>query len=141
MADPVLLKQAVIDALTAIPGLGGRVHDGALTKAAATDSAGYVLPYVVLFAGIGDNPQETTARGDTPTGALVFDFQTTCVGPGTGQSAGVARDVRTALLNLRIGRGTVRKNPDGFDQPTPVREEGVTPVRYMLPQQWRLITN
>lgn len=141
MADPILLKDAILTALRSIPWVSGRVYDGGVTGVIPTDKSGYILPYVVLFAGIGDNPRETTAEGKTPTGALVFDFQTTCVGPGTSQTAGVAGDVRKALLNLTVAKGTVRKNPDGFDQPTPIRGEETTPVRYMLPMQWRLITN
>lgn len=141
MADPVLIKQAILAALRSLPNVGTRVHDGALTKAAATDAAGYVLPYVILFAGTGEHPDEVLLDGTIGADGRTFDFQTTSVGPATTHAIAVDSQVQAALTNLRVGRGRVRPNPDGFTVRYPIREENITPARYLLPRQWRLNTN
>lgn len=141
MADPLALQAAILKALRGIPDLNGRVHDGHVPDKIAVDTAGYILPYVVFFGGVGEYLPERNADGTLSPDALIYDFQTTAVGPLPGHAANVARQVRGALLNLRVGTGKVIPNPDGFNQQTPIRDSNVTPARFMLPQQWRLHTN
>lgn len=141
MADPLTLQASILQALVAIPALNGRVHDGYVPDKVAVDSANYVLPYVVFFGGSGDYPSEDLADGTLDGDSLILDFQTTAVGPLSGHAAAVDVMVREALLNLHVGTGRVKPNPDGFNQQTPIRDTNVTPARFMLPRQWRLITN
>lgn len=141
MADPLALQATILQALRNITDLSGRVHDGYVPDKVETDTAGYVLPYVVFFGGAGDFPGEDLADGTIDGDSIIFDFQTTSVGPLSGHAAAVDRDVTKALLNLKVGTGRVKPNPDGFNQQTPIRDTNVTPARFMLPRQWRLITN
>ena len=141
MADPLALKAQLLAVLRALPNLDGRVYDGVIVDKIPMDANRYVLPYVVLFTGTGNHPGEQYANGTTGTDGLIFDFQTNCVGPTSGHAIAVATEVRAALTNLRVGTGRVKPNPDGFEQSVPYLEETDTPVRLLLPQQWRLKTN
>lgn len=141
MADPLALHASILQTLNAIADLGGRVHDGYVPDKVATDTAGYVLPYVVFFGGAGDFPSEDLADGTIDADSIIFDFQTTSVGPLSGHAAAVDAMVTKTLLNLAVGTGRVKPNPDGINQQTPIRDLNVTPARFMLPRQWRLITN
>lgn len=125
--------------VNALAGLSGRVYDGQVPKAIQTDASGYVLPYVVLYAGVpGDLPADRDATGLVDTGVLDWPFQTTCVGASALICMSLARDVQLALTNLRVGDGYVK--PDGFTTPVPLPDNQVTPARFFLPLQWRLIT-
>lgn len=138
MADPSALAAAVRAALGALPGIS--VFDGQV-PVKVPEVGGYILPYVVLWAGIGDNPGELTSCGQHSTDTLIWDFQTTAVGATADICRRVAQDVKNTLTNHRAGTGRIRPNPDGFQQQTPTPDNSVTPARFMLPQQWRLITN
>lgn len=141
MASPLQIHGDLLQALQAIAALNGRVHDGYVPDKVESDAAGYVLPYLVLFAGTGDFPGEDLADGTIDSDSLIFDFQTTSVGPTSQHAAGVDVEVVGALLNLRVGTGRVKPNPDGFNQQVPIRDTNITPARFMLPRQWRLYTN
>lgn len=138
MVDVSLLVADVDAALRTLPNVG--TFDG-YVPAKVPEAGGYVLPYVVIWAGIGDEPQEQTSDGLHSTDTLVWDFQTTAVAATADVCRCVAADAKTALNNLRSGTGRVRPNPDGFQQQAPILDTSVTPARFMLPQQWRLITN
>lgn len=140
MVDPTLLAAAVVATLKTLPGV--TTYDGYVGEKVPTDPSGkYVLPYVVLWAGIGDNPDEQTSDGMHAADTLVWDFQTTSVGSTSSICRAVAQDVKAKLTNMRAGTGLIRPNPDGFQQQTPILDTSVTPARFMLPTQWRLITN
>lgn len=138
MVDPTELAAAVMAALTAVPGI--TAYDGAVPKA-VQETGGYIDPYVVLWAGTGDEPDELPADGRQDGDSLTWDFQTTAV----GATPGICRDVDTAvaavLRNLQVRTGRVRRNPDGFNQQYPILDTQTSPARFMLPRQWRLITN
>ena len=138
MADPSALAAAVRTALEALPDVS--VFDGHV-PAKVPEIGGYVLPYVVLWAGIGDNPGEQTSCGTHSTDTLIWDFQTTAVASSADACRRAAQDVKITLTNLRAGTGRIRPNPDGFQQQQPIPDNSVTPARFMLPTQWRLITN
>ena len=138
MADPVALVANIRAALATLANVS--IFDGQVpTK--VPEAGGYILPYVVIWAGVGDNPDELPSDGLHDTDTLIFDFQTTAVGASSDICRRVAIDVKTRLTNTRVGTGRVRPNPDGFQQQTPIPDNSVTPARYMLPIQWRLITN
>jgi hypothetical protein len=137
MVDPTTLVPPVLTALTS-PDFG--LHDGFVPKA-VPETDGYIDPYVVLFAGVGDNPGEPLANGVHDTDSLIWDFQTTAVGASPDACRGVARDVTARLTNLRVGTGRVKPNPDGFRQQAPILDPQSSPARFMLPLQWRLNTN
>ena len=138
MADVTACAAAVVTALETIPDVS--THDGAVPeKVPETD--GYPDPYVVLWAGGGDGPPDLTADGRQSTDTLIWDFQTTAVGATPAICRAVDLDVIQRLVNLPVGTGLVRRNPDGFNQQTPILDTQSTPSRYMLPRQWRLITN
>lgn len=139
MADAQTLAEAVLAALRSIPDELG-VHDGYVPeKVPETD--GYIDPYVVLWAGAGDNPGELPANGRQSTDTVIWDFQTTGVGATAGVCRQVDKAICAALVNLPVGTGLVRRNPDGFNQQNPYPDVTSTPTRFMLPRQWRLITN
>lgn len=138
MVDPILLVTDIRTALAAIPGI--TVFDG-YVPAKVPEAGGYILPYIVLWAGVGDNPAEQPSDGVHNSDTLVWDFQTTVVGSNPDICRRVTADVKTALINRRTGTGKVRPNPDGFQQQQPIPDPSVTPARFMLPIPWRLITN
>lgn len=138
MADAINFPDVIRGAVMLVPGLS--FYDGFVPeKVPETD--GYVDPYVVLWAGTGDNPPELTSCGTQSTDTLIWDFQTTVVGADPDTCRRAAKDVTTRLMNLRVGTGKVRTNPDGFNQATPILDTQTSPARFMLPLQWRLITN
>lgn len=138
MADPVQCAAAVMAALATVEGI--TEYDGFVPmKVPETD--GYIDPYVVLWAGTGDEPNELPADGRQDSDTLIWDFQTTAVGATPAICRAVDKAVAAALTNLAIGTGQVRRNPDGFNQQSPILDTQTTPSRFMLPRQWRLITN
>lgn len=138
MVDPSLLSAAVMAALETIPGV--TVFDGYVPKA-LPETDGFPDPYIVLWAGVGDNPEEPLAHGVHDTDSLIWDFQTSVVGAGPDICRTVAVQVKARLTNLRVGTGRVKPNPDGFNQQTPIPDYKESPARFLLPLQWRLKTN
>ena len=138
MADPEACAAAVMAALAAIEGI--TEYDGYVPEK-VPETGGYIDPYVVLWAGTGDEPGELPADGRQHSDTLIWDFQTTAVGATAAICRAVDKAVTAALTNLAIGTGRVRRNPDGFNQQAPVLDTQTTPSRLMLPRQWRLITN
>ncbi|WP_285240064.1 hypothetical protein [Pseudarthrobacter sp. MEB009] len=138
MADPLATSAQILALLRSVP---DRVaHDGFVPEK-LPQTGSYVDPYTVLWAGVGADPDELTSDGIQDASTLVYDFQTTAVGPTAETCRAVAVADRGALLNKRVGRGIIRTNPDGFNQQAPILDTQTTPARFMLPQQWRLITN
>lgn len=139
MVDINALTGPVLAALHTVPDVSD-VHDGFVPKA-VPETDGYVDPYIVLWAGTGDPPREQPADGREADGPLIWDFQTTAV----GATPAICRDVDQAsslvLTNLAVRTGLVRRNPDGFNQQSPILDTQSTPSRFYLPRQWRLITN
>lgn len=140
MVDPTPLVAIIDAALRTVPGI--TVYDGYVPTKVPTDASGqYVLPYVVIWAGTGDNPPEQSACGEHEEDTLVFDFQLTIAGANPAICRSVNQYVKAKLMNLRAGTGRIKPNPDGFQQQSPILDTQVTPARFMLPKQWRLITN
>lgn len=138
MVDAADLVDPVAAALTAIDGI--TFHDGYVPNA-LPGSGSYVDPYVVLWAGTGDEADELPADGVQDGDSIIWDFQTTSVGATPAICRAVDKDVAAALTNLPVRTGRVRRNPDGFNQATPILDTQTSPARFMLPRQWRLITN
>lgn len=139
MVDPADLVAPVGDALRSLPG-GAGFYDGYVPES-VPETGGYADPYVVLWAGTGDEPGELTACGIQDGDSVIWDFQTTAVGATPDICRSVAREVKLALTNLPVRTGRVRRNPDGYNQQPPILDTQTSPARFMLPQQWRLITN
>ena len=137
MADPLVFPDMLRGAVQAA---GVTFYDGQVPEK-VPETEGFIDPYVVLWAGVGDNPFEPTACGTHNEDTLVWDFQTTVVAASADTCRAAARAVRSRLVNLTMGTGRVKPNPDGFNQQAPVADNQTTPVRYMLPLQWRLTTN
>lgn len=138
MADPVACAAAVRAALAAIEGI--TEYDG-YVPVKVPETGGYIDPYVVLWAGTGDGPDELPADGRQASDTLIWDFQTTAVGANPAICRDVDKAIAAVLTNLAVGTGRVRRNPDGFNQQAPILDTQTTPSRFMLPRQWRLITN
>lgn len=138
MADPTALVAAILAALRTIPGI--TVYDGFVPTSVPMNGT-YIKPYIVLWAGDGDEPDELTADGVQDGDSLVMDFQTTVVGANPDNCRSVATAAKAKLTNLKAGTGRIRRNPDGFNQATPILDTQTSPARFMLPLQWRLITN
>jgi hypothetical protein len=115
-------------------------HDGFVPED-LPETGGYIDPYVVLWGGIGDNPFEPTACGTHSTDTLVWDFQTTVVAASASACRQAAQAVKASLVNLVVGTGKVRPNPDGYNQQSPILDTQTIPARFMLPLQWRITTN
>ena len=133
---------ALVAEVTAIEGeiTGTTNYDGHVpTK--VPEAGGYILPYFVNWFGTGENPDEITSDGKQPTDSLIWDFQITAVASNAAACRAVAQALKQKLTNHRIGKGTLRLNPDGFNQQAPILDTTITPARVMLPLQWRLITN
>jgi hypothetical protein len=124
--------------MRAVPGI--TVYDGYVPKA-VPETDGYVDPYVVLWAGNPDAPDELPADGRQVDDSAIWDFQTTAVGANPDICRAVDHAVSGALTNLPVRTGHVRRNPDGFNQQPPILDTTTSPARLMLPRQWRLITN
>lgn len=138
VADPVVLHGQVLQVLDALP--GSTAYPGQVPSKLPVDSQGYVLPYIVLYAGLGgDLMDERDLSGLVDVGTRDWPFQTTCVGASSTICLAVARDVSRALTNLPVGGGFIK--PAGYDTPLPLADNQVTPARYFLPLQWRLLTN
>ena len=142
MADPVALYRQVRAALLGLEALQGNLHEVQVTRDLPTDSSGFIRPYVLLSGGLGDFLEgERSLTSEVATKAMFWDFQTTCVGASPEHAIACAALVRGLFTNLRIGTGRVRKNPDGFETTAPIPDNTETPVRYMIPLQWRVPTN
>ncbi|MBG6085815.1 hypothetical protein [Zhihengliuella flava] len=137
MADATALAATVKAALTSDD---FKFYDG-YVPAKVPEAGGYILPYVVLWAGDGEPADQQAACGLQGTSSLLWDFQTTCVASSPEACRAVARDVRAALTNLPAGTGRIKPNPDGFQQNVPVLDPTATPARFMLPVPWRITTN
>lgn len=138
MADPGAIVATVMAVLRTIPGV--TVYDGFVPSSVPMTGT-YINPYIVLWAGAGDEPDELTADGIQDGDSVVFDFQTTVVGANPDICREVTKAAKAQLTNLQAGTGKVRRNPDGFNQATPILDTQTSPARFMLPLQWRLITN
>jgi len=136
--DPDSLTGPVLAALAAVPGI--TVYDGYVPDK-VPETGGFIDPYVILWAGSPDEPRELTTDGVQDSDSVVWDFQTTTVAATHGLCREVNHAVTTALRNLRVRTGKVRTNPDGFNQQYPILDTQTSPARFMLPRQWRLITN
>lgn len=105
------------------------------------ETGGTIDPYGLLASGLGGLFDEVTACGDQAVGSVIFDFQTTVVAADPWIALDAAQPTRDALLNARVGNGTVRPNPQGFTVDAPIPDNSTVPSRHMYPEQWRLITN
>ena len=138
MADPVVLQAVVAARLRALPGI--TLYEGQVPGKVPQDAQGYVLPYVALYSSLGrDRPEERDLSGLADPGRGDWPFQTTCVGASSTICLAVARDVAAALTNLPAGGGFIK--PTGYETPLPLADNQVTPARYFMPLQWRLLTN
>ena len=138
MADTTGFPAAIEAAVLQVPDM--HFHDGFVPKV-LPETGGYVDPYTVLWAGLGDNPPERTSCGTHSRDTTVYDFQTTVVAASADACRRAARLVSAELDNLPLGTGKVHPNPDGFNQQAPILDTQTTPSRFMLPLQWRVITN
>ena len=139
--DPTQLHNELMATLQAIPALGGRIYDGYTPDKLPTDSAGYILPYVLVFSGLSaDLPGERDLTGLVDVSVHDWAPQTNCVGPTPSHSRSCAQVVAAALTNTRIGNHWLKTDPDAFRVATPLIDNQVTPARFYLPLQWRLTT-
>jgi hypothetical protein len=138
VVEPSALVSTTLAALRTIPGI--TVYDGSVPTSVPQAGA-YINPYIVLWAGNGDEPDELTADGIQDGDSIVFDFQTTVVGANPDICRAVTKAAKAKLTNLQAGTGRIRRNPEGFNQQSPILDTQTSPARFMLPLQWRLITN
>lgn len=138
MADAETVLATIEASLRSIPNVS--FYDGYVpSQVPATGE--FIDPYVVLWSGVGDNPPEGPASGEHDSSTLILDFQVTVAAATAQVTRQVARAVADKLVNLRVGTGRVKPNPDGFQQGTPLLDPSAAPARFMLPLPWRLITN
>lgn len=138
MADPTTFIETIEYAILKVPNMG--FYDGFVPEK-VPEFGGYIQEYTVLWAGLGENPFEPTSCGTWNEDTLIWDFQTTVVGADVDICRKAGRLVKAELMNLVIGTGKVRPNPDGFNQQSPLLDTQAVPSRFMLPLQWRITTN
>jgi hypothetical protein len=138
VADVLTFPDILRGAVGAVP--EATFYDGYVPEK-VPQTGEYIDPYVVLWAGMGVNPPELSACGEQDTGTIVWDFQLTVVAATPDTCRRVAAEVLQRVTNLQMGRGVVRRNPDGFNQQAPILDTTTSPSRFMLPLQLRLITN
>lgn len=138
--NPALLYAQVRAALDTLHGV--TIFDGQVPGKVPVDAAGYILPYVTVYAGPGTHLEdETDYTQQIDLDELDWRFQTTCVAATMLIAMQVTHDVRQVLCNLSVGAGWVKPDDSGVTTPTPIPDNGTNPVRYFLPLPWRLITN
>lgn len=128
--------------LDALPGLfPGNVFDSQVPSTLPKDGAGFIRPYVVIFAGTAtDIPEERDLTNLADVGISDFRFQTNCVGATGSHARDVADAVRLAITNLPIGAGFIKPDPDSFRTDV-LPDNQVIPARFYMPLMWRLTTN
>lgn len=137
MADPTTFPDIIRGAVASIPEVS--FYDGYVPEK-LPQTGEYIDPYVVLWATLPDNPAEITSCGTQSMDTKVWDFQLTVVGASPDTCRRVAQETLGKVVNLQVGTGNVRRNPDAFQQ-APVLDTTTSPSRFMLPLQLRLITN
>jgi len=138
VADLTLMVNKLKERMLTVNGI--TVHDG-FVPTELPEKDGKILPYVVLWAGLPDFGDEVTADGQQVTDSTIFDFQATAVASNPAACRATAHALSLALVNLKLGTGRVRPNPDSFRRDVPLLDKTVTPARLMLPTFWRLHTN
>lgn len=138
--NPAILYAQVRAALTALPGV--TIFDGQVPGKVPVDAAGYVLPYVTIYAGPGAHLEtEADYTQQVDMTSIDWRFQTTCVAASMLIAMQVTHNVRQALCNLPVGAGWVKPDESAITAQSPIPDNGTNPVRYFLPLPWRLITN
>ena len=138
MADDVALMEEITALLKTLPEVA--IYDGIVPEKLPTDGV-YIRPYVVLWAGVGGDPREVASSGEGSSDSTILDFQTTAVGATSTVCRQVAQALKKLLGNARIGTGRIRMNPDGLVAGAPIPDTSESPAVFMLPVQWRLISN
>lgn len=138
MADDVALMEEITALLKTLPEV--TIYDGIVPEKLPTDGV-YIRPYVVLWAGVGGDPREVASSGEGSSDSTILDFQTTAVGATSTVCRQVAQALKKLLGNARIGTGRIRMNPDGLVAGAPIPDTSESPAVFMLPVQWRLISN
>lgn len=133
--------QALVDRITELlEELGLPVHDGDVPRDLPTDGQ-YIRPYVRLSAGTGAGNGEIASCGDEDTDTNVFRFRLTAVAPSVPACRAVAWGVERKVLNAIVGTGRIHRDPQGFIVDEPLADDTVIPERFILPSDWRVITN
>ncbi|QFG09555.1 tail terminator [Arthrobacter phage TripleJ] len=127
--------------LDTLPGLfPGNVFDSQVPTTLPKDSAGFIRPYVVIFAGaVNDIFTERDLTQLADLSVSDFRFQTNCVGPTGSHARDLADAVRMSLTNLPMGAGFIKPDPDGFRTDV-LPDNQVIPARFYMPLMWRLTT-
>ena len=139
--DATALHNQLMDALRAIPELGGRIHDGYVPNTVPVDAAGYIRPYVLVMSGIPTDIDDPDLTGSTDLNVADWYPQTNCVGANPDHARKCAQIVSNALTDARIGNHWLKRDNETFRVSTPILDTQVTPTRHFLPLSWRLTTN
>jgi len=132
------MNTQIIDVMGTVDGI--TTYDGDVPEK-VPEVEGSILPYFVLWSGLPDSPDEVTSDGNQVDDSFVWDFQITVVASNPPACRAAAHSLKMALMNMRVGTGTVRPNPDSYKRDVPLLDTTVSPARFMLPTFWRLITN
>ncbi len=132
--DPLTVHSATITALDAIPHV--TVYDGDVPDKPPADSAGRVLPYLVVWASLGRHLSDSENLAATATTALSADLTVTCAGGTPARVLQIAHLARSALLGVALtGCGPASE----LTTPRPVQiDRDVTPPRFYTVLMFRL---
>lgn len=135
-----LLQEIEALLLTVLP--ANRVHVGHVPSALPEDNTGNVLPYVVLFSGLGaDIATERDLSRQADPDVRDLTPQVNCVGPKPGHALQLGDDVYAALVNQRVGNHWLKPDADAMRTDYPIPDDSVKPTRFFLPLSWRITTN
>lgn len=132
--DPLTVHTATITALDAIPHV--TVYDGDVPDKPPADSAGRVLPYLVVWANPGRHLPDSENAAASATTTLSVDLTVTCVGGTQARAVQVAHLARNSLLGVAFtGCGPASE----LTVPRPVQiDRNVTPPRFYTVLMFRL---
>lgn len=132
--QPLTIHTLALAALDAIPHV--TVYDGDVPDKPPADTAGRVLPYLVVWATPATHLMDAENLAATATTGLTADLSVTCVGGTPARVLQVAHLARTALLGVSLtGCGPASE----LTTPRPVQlDRGVTPARFYTVLIFRL---
>ena len=132
--DPLSVHTAAYTALDAIAHV--TVYDGDVPEKPPADTAGRVLPYLVLWANPGRHLPDSENLASSASTALSADLTITCAGGTQARVLQVAHLARNALLGVVLtGCGPASE----LTAPRPVQiDRNVTPARFYTVLTFRL---
>ena len=135
MADPDSLRQSILATLRSIPHVV--VFDGEVPTEPPADTAGRVLPYVVLWASAGVPSNDAASLTGQPPSTLSWEIAITCAGGTPARAVQAAVLVRSSIERASISGSSPISE---ISSPRPVSiDTNTNPHRFFTPMLFRLL--